>query len=127
MPLRYIPLLLSLLFTLTPITASAECTEALAPTTSAASSNVILPVFNRGSYTTVVVSPIGALTIGEDTHIEFSIDGGTTWEDLYDGGSQVILDEQTNVYIITGAGRYRATKGTSVGAVGIYECTYNAY
>lgn len=55
----------------------------------------------------------------DDATIQFSVDGGTTWNNLVIGGETVTLDSDNNARSIYGPGHYRVSKGVTTGEVGV--------
>ncbi len=66
------------------------------------------------------ISPEAQPVGGDDLHIEYSFDGGTTFRDVWLAGAQLLMDETKTILTITGPGIYRVAKGITSNAVGAY-------
>ncbi len=60
------------------------------------------------------------LAAGETVALDMSIDSGTNFVTVYQGGSAVTLTSTDNVKSVNSPGVYRANKGLTAGAVGVY-------
>lgn len=60
------------------------------------------------------------LAAGESVSLDVSIDKGTNYISAYQGGSQVTLTSTDNVKTVNAPGYFRANKGITAGAVGVY-------
>lgn len=87
-------------------------------TTSAANSPVILVT---DSPVTLVVT--GTQTAAEYFDVAHSTDGGTTFTDLYQDGSQVRMSSTNSSVTIYGPGCYRVEKEATTNACGLLMLT----
>lgn len=65
----------------------------------------------------VVATGLGAT---ETVALDISIDGGANFVTAYQGGSAVTLTSTDNTKSINAPGFFRANKGVTAGAVGVY-------
>jgi len=59
----------------------------------------------------------------ETIDVQISYDGGSSWQDLYEDGSQIQLTTTITGLVVTGPGVFRVTKGVTAGAAGCYAST----
>ena len=71
----------------------------------------------------VTLSVPGTQTASEYFDVQMSTDGGTTYVDLYQDGSQVRMSSVNSAVTIYGPGRYRVAKETTSNACGLIQST----
>jgi len=97
----------------------------LAPTTSGTASAILRVGKGSGGHSesrpaAIFMPGLGA---GEFGDIQFSVNGGSTWNNLYEDGAQVRLSNTNNVELIAGPGVYRVNKTATAAAVGCWAAT----
>lgn len=94
----------------------------LAATTSSAQSTKV--VVGRGEVPReqrpISISAPG-MAGAENADVQFSQDGGTTWNDLFEDGVQIRLTATNNMITIFGPGVFRIDKEATAAAVGVFE------
>ena len=60
------------------------------------------------------------LTAAEYGDVQVSHDDGTTWQDVWQEGSQVRLHSKNNMVSVYGPGLFRVNKEATTPAVGVY-------
>jgi len=117
---KYLFLVISCLISLS---VRADCGILLAATTSASQSNSVMITPSSNSYNaTFVMYAASGLSATEYGDLQISHDGGTTWQDVYQDGSQIRLNSTNNVETVFGTGRYRVDMDTQTNAAGIWLC-----
>ena len=90
----------------------------LSPTTSAGNSNNVGVLSNDKK--TLIMHAASGLTVGENGDVQISHDSGTTWQDLYESGSQTRLNSTNVAVTVYGPGLFRVAKEATTNATGIY-------
>jgi hypothetical protein len=91
--------------------------QILTETTSAANSDI--QVLSKNDVVTICMT--GSQTASEYGDVQYSDDGGVTWYDLYQDGSQVRLHSLNTCVTIEGPLIYRVAKEATTGAVGVIK------
>lgn len=87
----------------------------LTATTSAANSST----FQLSARDQIALATTGTDTAAEYADIQYSSDGGSTWKDLYQDGTQVRLHSTNNMVTVEGPGIFRVAKEATTNAIGI--------
>ena len=96
--------------------------ELLAPQTAAAASSPFKVSSEQNGNRPVSVMTTG-LAGAENADVQFSVNGGSIWNDLFQDGSQVRLTAINNSVTIYGPGLYRVDKEATAGAAGVFIST----
>jgi hypothetical protein len=92
-------------------------TELAAPNVAAWNSQPFR-VTNDDDVVTMIVSGDMA---GDSVTVQFSVDKGLTWADVYESGSVKVISQATNnPETVYGTGLFRMVKGASTNALGAY-------
>lgn len=86
----------------------------IADTTSAAKSGI----FSVSAGDNVSIAVSGTIATNEFIDVQYTDDGGTTWHDLFQDGSQVRLTDTNNMATIYGPGIFKLDKGATASAAG---------
>lgn len=90
----------------------------IAPTT-LAGQTAGFTVTEDNPYTLVIYAALG-LAANEYVDLQVTHDNGTTWQDVYQSGSQLRLLSTNNIMTIVSPGMYRADKEVTTNATGVY-------
>ena len=90
--------------------------------TTGADQSTSFNVTNNGSATIIIFAASGH-TAAENSDVQISHDGGTTFADLYQNGSQVRLDSTNTAVTVYGPGVFRVDKETTTNATGVFLST----
>ena len=96
-------------------------TEILAAATDAGTSTSF-NVNNNGAATIIIAAASGH-TASENTDVQISSDGGTTFEDLYQDGSQIRLTSTNTAVTVYGPGVFRVVKEATTNATSVVIST----
>ena len=66
----------------------------------------------------VSIAITGTVAAGEYLDIQYTDDGGATWQDLYQDGSQVRLTDTNNMVTVYGPGIFRVDKDSTAANAG---------
>lgn len=61
---------------------------------------------------------VGTLESGKQIGIEYNSEG-TTWVQCKTGGSDTVLDANSNMVVLYGSGNYRVSRAADAGTVGV--------
>ena len=61
----------------------------------------------------------GTIASGEYADVQYTDDGGSTWHDLYQDGSQVRMTDTNNMVTVYGPGIFRIAKEVTASAAGV--------
>ena len=111
--MKYILFLILLL----PVPAYAA-TEILAAVAAAGTSSSFI-VTNNGKKTIIIAAASGH-TAAEYSDVQISNDGGTTFADLYQDGTQVRLHITNTAVRVEGPGTFRVAKEATSNATGVF-------
>lgn len=100
----------------------------LAPITGAAASNSFRVGKGSGGHSesrpiAIFMPGIGVSEFGD---VQFSHNGGTTWTNLFEDGTQVRLTNTNNAEVMAAPGLFRINKGVTAAAVGVFMSTPTA-
>lgn len=88
--------------------------QIITETTSAANSGII----SVSAHDHVTFGVTGTLGGAENIDVQYTDDGGSTWKDLYQDGSQVRLTTTNNLVTVYGPGLFRLAKEATSSAAG---------
>jgi hypothetical protein len=93
----------------------------LTATTSAATSSMIdMNAFTASGHSGGVTFVAAGLGVAETADVQFSIDGGNNWVDMYEGGAKVQLTSTNNAITLWARCPIRFNKTITVASVGVY-------
>lgn len=98
--------------------------ELIAPQTAAANGEKRVAGVYQQQPRAIPQTLIGVgLQSGDTINVQITHDGGTTWENMFQDGSQVQLTSTNNVMTLYGPLTYRVSKGVTTGEAGCYLAT----
>jgi hypothetical protein len=69
---------------------------------------------------TIVIYAESGLSASEYVDLQVTHDNGTTWQDVYQAGSQLRLLSTNNIMTIVSPGMFRVDKDLTTNATGVY-------
>lgn len=85
----------------------------------AADQSTSFNITNNGAATIIIFAASGH-TAGENSDVQISHDGGTTFADLYQDGSQIRLHSTNTAVTVNGPGVFRVDKEITTNATGVF-------
>lgn len=105
-------------FILLTLSLSVNAAEEILAAQTASGTSTAFNVFH-GASVTIIIAAASGHTASEFSDVQISHDGGTTFADLYENGSQVRLHITNTAVTVYGPGRFRVVKDTTSNATSI--------